>query len=707
MSTLTRPPQFRLTLLAFAVFAACGAARAEDSVAEGSVSAGVGGVTGDRSDRALFGQYNSLRTDRAVGLFGVEYSRRDADTGTSTTFSGVDLFGNTQELDFRWKRQGNWKFSAGLNQSIRNELLDLSTGADLKVKRTSLGVAYQKIISRDLQFDVALSSEKKDGSRLFGIGMNCPSAVAPGCGGTTGTETGWAVLFQPEPIDANHSQIDARVSYATGALRLSGGYYGSFYNNNNGSLNPNVPATLNNALGTPLPPSAGLAGILGQPVALPPDNQAHQLDIAGTYAFTPSARMNFKLARGLATQQQDFAAAGLTGAPAGVTNLGGRVDTTLAQVGLSARPTTKLSLHAKWRYEDRDDATAIAPYNIEGASVYTNRRLPSTKVRGQVQGNYQFTSDVRGALAADYEYIDRGVFTPSSAVAGISALRQETEETGVRAELRRRLTEDFSGSISVSSHRRDGSNWLRDNSGLGVTEVPDASDPAAGLSTAIFMPTLADRQRDKLKLQADWQATESMTLQLSAQSGRDSFTTPSVYGLRNARMDQANLDATYAYSLAWSFTGSLSYGNETLRQARPDAAIVSFDNTSTGVGLGVSGKISSAFLVGGSLWFVDDRSEYAQTLQPTADGATVALLAGTGGLPDIVFRQATLKLFGTYKLNKASDLRVDLVHQRSTWTDWAWAYNGVPFRYSDGTTASQQARQEATFVGVRYIYRWE
>ncbi|MDH5538915.1 MAG: MtrB/PioB family outer membrane beta-barrel protein, partial [Rhizobacter sp.] len=312
-----------------------------------------------------------------------------------------------------------------------------------------------------------------------------------------------------------------------------------------------------------------------------------------------------------------------------------------------------------------------------------------------------------GTLAADYEFIDRGAFTQSSAVAGISALRQETEETGVRAEVRRRMNEDFSGSISVSSHRRDGSNWLRNNSGVGVTEVPDPNDPATGFATAIFMPTLADRQRDKLRLQADWQPNESLALQLSAQGGRDAFSTPSVYGLRSARMDQLNLDATYAYSQAWNFTGSLYYGNETLRQARPDAAILSFDNTSKGLGLGVTGKISSALLVGGSLWVADDRSVYAQTLLPTADGASVTLLAATGGLPDIVFRQSTWKLFGTYKLNKESDLRLDVVHQRSTWTDWAWAYNGVPFTYSDGTTAGQQARQEVSFVGLRYIYRWQ
>ena len=513
--------------------------------------------------------------------------------------------------------------------------------------------------------------------------------------------------MRPEPIDANHSQVDLRMSYATGKLRLSAGYYGSFYSNAKGSLVPNVPSSLNNAVGTLLPLSAGLQDILSQPVALAPDNQAHQVDVSGSYAFTPGTRLNFKLARSMATQQQDFAAAGFTLGPAGVSNLGGRVDTTLAQVGLSARPWAKTTVRAKLRYSDREDRTPLAAYNIEGTSTYTNRRLPYTKLGGLLEGSYQFNGDYRGTVGVDYESIDRGTFTPTSAVAGITALRQETDETGVRAELRRRMNENFSGSIGLYSSRRDGSNWLRNNSGLGVTEEPDPNDPATGFATGIFMPTLADRQRDKVKLQANWQPREDLALQLSAQTGRDSYDTPSAYGLRKTRMDQFNVDASYAYSLSWSFNGYLSYGNETLRLARPGGAILALDNTSTSLGLGVTGKISSSLNVGGSVSYLDDKSSYAQTLDPGASGAAVALLAATGGLPDIVFRQGSTKLFARYRLNKQSDVQLDLIHQRSTWSDWAWTYNDLPFTYSDGTTVGQKARQRVTFIGLRYLYRWQ
>ncbi|HPG79746.1 MAG TPA: MtrB/PioB family decaheme-associated outer membrane protein [Piscinibacter sp.] len=703
-------PAFAPTLLALALLAAFGSARAEDEPPpppESSVTVGAGLLSGSDADRALFGQYNGLRTHGASALLGFQYRRRDDETGTSLRLEGSELLGSLRELELAWKKPGDWKFSISYGETLREEPNRASTGADLQLKRSKVGVALLKTLGPQLQLDVSLSSENKDGLRLFGIGMNCPSAVAPGCGGTTGAQVGWAVLMLPEPVNANHSQIEARLSYTGDKLYVSAGYYGSFYQNQFGSLSPNVPGALNNAVGTPLPLAPGLQAILNQPVALPPDNQAHQIDLSGRYSFTPTTHLNFKLSHAQALQHDDFAAAGFTGAPAGVSNLGGRVDTTLAQLGLSARPWAKLTLQAKLRYEDTDDSTPIALYNVEDTATYTNRRLPGTKLRGQLQAHYQFSSDYRGTLGAEAESIDRGVFTATSAAAGITALRQKTDETTVRAELRRRMNEQLSGAISVSRSRRDGSNWLRDNSGTGVTEVPDASDPSTGFARGIFMPTLADRQRDKLRLQADWQPSDELSLQLSAQHGIDRFSTPSVYGVQTSGMDQFEFDASYALTERWSLNGNLSYGTETLRQARPDAAALAYDNTSSGFGVGISGKATSTIQVGANLSHLDDRSSYAQALDSTADGASAALLAATGGLPDIIFRQTTLKLFGIYTLDKQSDLRLDLGYQRSTWSDWSWSYNGVPFTYSDGTVVGQPVRQRVGFVGLRYTYRWQ
>jgi MtrB/PioB family decaheme-associated outer membrane protein len=287
---------------------------------------------------------------------------------------------------------------------------------------------------------------------------------------------------------------------------------------------------------------AVITGVAG-PRALPPDSQAHSLDLTGNYTLATHTRAHFKLACSRATQDQDFAGSGLAGAPAGVTRLVGKVNTTLAQVGISSRPLPRLLLLAEARYQDKDDNTPIALYNTEGAASYTNRSYSLKRSNGELQATYQIAANYQGTLGAEYEKIDRGDFTATSAVSGVSALRLEMEETTFRAELRRRMTETFSGSVSFITSDRDGSNWLRPNSGRGVTEI---TDPATGFgSAAIFSPTLADRRRDKIKVAAAWQPTDALSLQLSAGDGKDRFSAPTEYALRKARMDLCSLDVGY------------------------------------------------------------------------------------------------------------------------------------------------------------------
>lgn len=709
--------RFHRTVLALALCAAFAPVQAqtdadETNNVEATVSAGLGVVGGSSADRALFGQYNGLRDHSAAGMLGIDYSLRKQASSTWVDLHGSNLLGDTRELGLVWKNPGSWKFTADYGELVRYDpntvntgllgagsttpqvvVVTPGTGADfeLKTKRTSLGLGFTKIISPALQFAVDLKSENKKGSRLFGLGLICSPLITPGC---VGAPPGGAVLMLPEPINANHSQVEARASYALEKLRFSVGYYGSFYRNTNDTLQPGL-----GTLGSPDFLS------LNQQLALAPDNQAHQLDLSGSYDFTRTTRGTVKLGYATAKQNADFASVGLINAPAGVTNLGGQVNTKLAKIGLTSRPIPKLSLLADLRYQDRDDQTPLANYSIVGAGASalpaTNRNLPNKKTQGKLQASWQFTSDYRGTLGADYEAIDRGVFTATSAVSGFIPLRQKTEEVGVRAELRRRLADDLSGAISVSSSRRDGSNWLQGSSGPGVTEV---ADPAASLTSAIFMPTLADRQRDKVKLFADWQPSEKLSLQFSAEEGKDKFSAPSAYGVQKTRMNQFSIDWGYALSASWALNGYLSQGVQTLNQSRYAGYVMAFDNTNLGASIGVTGQATSKLQVGGSLSYVDDKSVYAQTLDAAA-GAYARTLQNSGGLPDVVYRQTALKLFGKYALKKGSTVRFDLVHQRSSMNDWAWGYNGVPYAYSDGTTVAQNPNQSVSFIGVTYIYQ--
>ena len=726
---------FRLTAVAVAICAVCVSAQAQSDDEEvnhvqATVNVGLGLADGTRGDRAISGQYSGSQGDRSVvGLLGFDYSLRHLETFTWVDFKAENLLNDTRELRLVWRQPGEWKFTADYSELVHNDPNTVITGLvgagsttpqvvllpggpgsgsdyELKTKRTGLGVAFSKRISDTWQFEVDLKTENKEGSRLFGVGMNCFSAIAT-CGTTTSFNTGWALLLLPEPISANHSQVEARLGYAKDKLRLSVGYYGSFYRNDYATLNPGVPGVLNNPLGSPLALSSGLQALLNQPVALPPDNQAHQVDLTGGYAFTDKTQGTFRLGYTIATQNSGFVGDGLIGAPAGVSDLGGKVATTLVRLGVTSRPMPKLSLVADLRYEDKDDQTPLAYYNyIDGTSTYTNRSFPDRRTHGKLQASWQFAGGYRGTVGADYDAIDRGAFTASSAAAGISALRQQTEDTGLRAELRRQMTEDWSGSLTLSSNRRTGSNWLRDNSGLGVTEVANPNNAASGfLSDAVFMPSLADRRRDKVRVFSDWQPNKKWTLQFSAEEGTDKFTAPSAYGLQETRMSQYGVDFVYAESFNWNFNGYLSQSTQTFNQARYAGYLMAFENTSLNVGLGFTGKISSQLQIGGTLSFSDDKSVYAQRLDVYGSADSVALLAATGGLPDVTYRQTALKLFGNYALDKRSALRLDFVHQQVNVTDWSWNYNGVPFSYSDGTNLTQKQSQSANFIGVTYVYQ--
>jgi MtrB/PioB family decaheme-associated outer membrane protein len=714
---------FQRSALTLAVFAAVMPVQAQSSPAETTIFVGAGVLDGERSDRALFDQYSGMPKDSSVaGMLGFDYSLRQEATNNWVDFQGSDLLGDTRELNLVWKRPGDWKITADYLGLVRNEpnlvntgLVNLGsttpqvtalpgaagTGAnvDLQTKRSKLGVGYTKIISPRMQLVVDLKTEEKKGSRLFGIGMNCPTVYDPTCLGTTGISVGWATLMLPEPVDSNHSQIEARLSYALEKLRFSVGYYGSFYRNANASLNPVVAGNLYNPVSTLLPVSPGLLGYLNQAVALPPDNQSHQLDVSGNYNFTDTTRGTFKLAYSTASQDDGFVAASLPG----TSSLGGRVNTSLVQLGVTSRPMPKLSLVADVRHLNKDDQTPILAYNIAGVTPYTNQSLSNEKTSAKLQANWQFNPDYRGSLGLDYALIDRGVFTPTSAVAGITALRETTEETGLRAELRRRMSESLSGAISLSSSKREGSTWLKDNSGLGVSPVTNLADPA--LVNGIYMPTLTDRQRDKVKLYADWLPNKDWSVQFSAEEGTDKYSSPSAYGLKDTRMSQLSVDWSYAVSFRLQLNGYASMGAQTFNQSRYAGYNMAFDNSNTSFGLGFTSKPNNQLEFGGSLSFVDDVSKYAQSLDATADAYTVASLAASGGLPDITFRQTALKLFGRYALDKKSAVRVDFVHQNSTYNDWGGGYSDVPYTYSDGTTLGQKSDQNVNFIGVTYIYQ--
>lgn len=695
---------------------------------EGSVSFGTGWVSGSDADRAQFGQYSALQKERTIGAdIGADYTLRDPVANQWVDFRAAQLLSSSRDLDLVYKKPGHWVVTVDYGERVRFDTQTLNSGIsgvgttqpsinllsagagsgadfNLNLHRQKLKVGLGKQLTPRMQLQMNLGIEKKRGAQRTGVGAACPSLTALTCDLPALSEAGWATLFLPEPVSSSHSTMDVRLSYVLEKLKFSVGYQGSFYRNDYATITPTVPGSLFNSVGSVLPLTAGLQAYLQRPLALAPDNQAHQIDLAGLYDINPTHRVTFKLARAIASQNASFAQAGLPdGLPAGVTALDGRLTSDLAQVRLVARPMPKLHLIADWRYENRDDQTPLAQY---GGVAWTNPNMSLERRRVKLLANWQFSNVYRGSLGLNVEDDDRGPITRTAAVRGVSALRQQTSETIWSAALRRRLTEDVSGALSWSSARRDGSVWLRPFGGApGVVEV---ADPSTGfVASSIFMPTLADRTRDKLRLNVDWQGEGQLSTQFHADLGQDRFRAPGKYGLTSQRMSGFGVDMNYAYSFSWNWNGFLSTGSQTLHQGWADGHFLAFENSTTTLGLGFTGKLKSAWQLGGMLSYALEKDVYRQSLDDSASTFDVNTLAASGGLPDVRFSQSQVKLFATYALDKQAAIRFDFVHMATRFDDWTWAFGGVPYTYSDGTTLSQAPRQSANFVGVRYIYKWK
>ena len=97
---------------------------------------------------------------------------------------------------------------------------------------------------------------------------------------------------------------------------------------------------------------------------------------------------------------------------------------------------------------------------------------------------------------------------------------------------------------------------------------------------------------------------------------------------------------------------------------------MAFETTNTTAGLGLTGKPTGKLELGGNLSYVNEKSVYGQTLDTYAGADSAALLAATGGLPNIQFQQTVLKLFGKYEIDKHSVIAANLVYARALSNDW-------------------------------------
>lgn len=781
MSNKTRN-EFSLLPIAAAAILTCSSAFGQNSPAVQalispngtSLSAGVGGVNNTR-DAIRFGQYTGLNQS-ASALIDFEMIQREEETGTWTILKGVNLGLDTRELEYSRQKQGDWKYQIDYNEIVRNDPYVINTGmtgigtanptirliqtpvmpaawatangmingapgvvgadVDLQLRRKALGFSGHKWISPELQLELAFRNETKNGSRMFGrAGLDSSDMTLRPTRGTGSANGSWAVLLTPEPIDSVIRTIEGKVNFSRGAMALTGGYYGSFYTNSFGALTANVPGVLNRgalwnagAVG-----SSTVQQLASSDVALPPDNQAHQFYVDGTYGFSPTTRANFKVSYTHATQDESFVGMGLLPAATAPANLSGVVDTTLAQVGLTTRPTKDLSVNASLRYEDRSDKTPVYVYNtngVAGNALNNTTNWPSgsqTRTTAKVDGFYRLGDGYTVSAGLDWERKTTPLPIANTALFANQVLfRESLDELGWHASLRKAMSETVNGALSFEFKQRrgDDNGWYTTS---GNTTAPNTNqlvwfNPAAVTTGNRVLPDMyMDRDRSKVRGNVDWDVSNKLSLQVALEHGVDDYkrawagvvpaqVVPTIPGARVISNDSFTLDASYKVSQDWRLTG---FWTRSENRWNVNKASLGDDtkNTSDTFGFGVKGMVNPRFTIGVDLLVTQDVTTFNNTVATSNVGGAGNIAGWVGQtlpgnyLPNINYNTTKLNLYGVYELDKKSAIRVNLIHQKYETDDWQWGYNGVPFVYSDNTTVSNP-NQSLTFLGVSYLYKF-
>jgi len=649
----------RTRLLAGAALLAAGnpALAEDDSVVqlikpESTVRLGVGWLSED--DRR-FGQYSGAKDKGAYLLLDADYVKRDDATGAWTRLFGRNVGLDSRELRGEYQLQGNFGASVEYSGIPRNEPVTVNTGltgigsasqtlngtplrdVQLDTKRNRWTLGFDKELPAGMDFKVRYIAEDKSGARLFGRGT---------------------ADFLTEPIDFRSQQLEATLGYTTEKFQLVGGYYGSAFTNHNSVIDVTT----------------------GTDISLAPDNESHQLFVSGGYSFSPTTRGNFKVAYTRGTQNENFFTAPTF--PGNTqTSLNGRVDTTLVQAGITARPTRELSLLGNLRYEDRDDKTPRVQF-LDPSAGRDGFNTPFSRTTPTATGeaSYLLPIDLRLTGGLDYEKRKRSVLSVRQA-----SWREENDETTLRLEARRSLSQTLNGALTLSFADRDGSDFLPANNNAN----PDLVDPIH----------FADRKRNKVRLSLDWVPMEALSLQLVADYAHDSYSLREL-GPESGRAQFLGLDANYALSDVWQLVGWMSFDdskmNQTTQTAANGAVIplqnweAQLRNKGEAFGLGVRGRINEKINLGADLQYANDSNVYNLN----------AVIPASALLPEINTRRTTLRLFGEYTLQKNLSLRLDLIHDQFKTNDWTWS----GFVYTDGTTAINP-NTSSTLVGFSVVYR--
>jgi MtrB/PioB family decaheme-associated outer membrane protein len=250
---------------------------------------------------------------------------------------------------------------------------------NLHTKRTAYDIGMVYALDRQWEISASFRHEDKNGLKPMGT-------VSRVTGGDIST-------IIPDLVNQSTELFNLGLTYRSGKLTVQGGYYGSLFTNNVPSMTWSNWALPGNA----------------QTMSTAPTNQFHQFNLTGSYAFTPSTRIVASGAYARNTQDEAFLTAVYTPLVP-VSSLSGLVVTKSLNLKLSSRPLKDLSVSAAYKFDDRDNRTAVNTYGFydageakSGTSVFA-AFFPGLGSNSNINANRPYSKRLNQLnLDADYQ----------------------------------------------------------------------------------------------------------------------------------------------------------------------------------------------------------------------------------------------------------------------------------------------------------------
>ena len=453
-----------------------------------------------------------------VYRFGLTLSRMGHNFafGAKTLYAGVGTADLILDDNIQTTLQGTSNKTSQAN--YLRSLVDATGETNLSLRRDKIGANLDWNLTKSINLGVDLTNEIRKGARPFG--------------GTFGF--GNAVEI-PEPIDYNTSNSREAVEYKGKGVYASVSHQASFFNNANSGVRYDNPFRIQDSNSSSGYASSNATGpVVGQ-TALPPDNMFNNISamlVKGDLPMHSMITANASL--GWMRQNNRLLPVTTNGSVAGYPlplpreKAEAKVNTALYNLRVGSKPLKKLHVTANYRYDQRDNNTALT-------TIPTYVAVDAT-VKGAKTAHYVSYIKRTSGLEAAYDLLDK---------TSLSLAYENEHASYVNGSASKENENIYKLSLDTRKF-----SWVDLKLGLEHSKK-DSSYPAYTSDNA-ELPWMrkyyaASRDRNKALAMAALEPAENLSIGFEYVYGQDKFP-KSEFGLRKDNSHVASVDAEWAVS---------------------------------------------------------------------------------------------------------------------------------------------------------------